>query len=413
MILKEEVLTTAKENDLLPTTIEKDYVIGWLLLKISTIKGFDGWMFKGGTCLKKCYFETYRFSEDLDFTLLPECDYSQNAIAKTLNDLTESVSDESGIQFPTELIKVEEYQNKRGEISFQCKVAYEGPLRLPQRSLQRIKFDLTKDEIITHPPAQRAINHPYSDAPAIQNNISCYSINEILAEKTRAMYERPSRARDLYDIIHISRNFQFMIHPQLARESLDKKYAYKGLPEPSVAMILATIDGDAVRSEWKNQLEHQLPVLPSADSFISELPDALIWWVDHMKLATVKPQIAPQDKFPVVSKPAFYHNVSRSGKSVGLGRKISGVPETASGYMNKISFAARNNLLAKITYREKQRIVEPYSLRRPSTGNLLLYVHELSRDSKRTNHIKAFKVNEIQNASVMKQSFTPRFAIEL
>ena len=25
--------------------------------------------FKGGTCLKKCYFETYRFSEDLDFTL--------------------------------------------------------------------------------------------------------------------------------------------------------------------------------------------------------------------------------------------------------------------------------------------------------------------------------------------------------
>lgn len=26
-------------------------------------------MFKGGTCLKKCYFETYRFSEDLDFTL--------------------------------------------------------------------------------------------------------------------------------------------------------------------------------------------------------------------------------------------------------------------------------------------------------------------------------------------------------
>ena len=26
-------------------------------------------LFKGGTCLKKCYFETYRFSEDLDFTV--------------------------------------------------------------------------------------------------------------------------------------------------------------------------------------------------------------------------------------------------------------------------------------------------------------------------------------------------------
>jgi predicted nucleotidyltransferase component of viral defense system len=29
----------------------------------------DSWVFKGGTCLKKCYFETYCFSEDLDFTL--------------------------------------------------------------------------------------------------------------------------------------------------------------------------------------------------------------------------------------------------------------------------------------------------------------------------------------------------------
>lgn len=27
-------------------------------------------MFKGGTCLRKCYFETYRFSEDLDFNVV-------------------------------------------------------------------------------------------------------------------------------------------------------------------------------------------------------------------------------------------------------------------------------------------------------------------------------------------------------
>jgi predicted nucleotidyltransferase component of viral defense system len=30
----------------------------------------QNFIFKGGTCLKKCYFEDYRFSEDLDFTLL-------------------------------------------------------------------------------------------------------------------------------------------------------------------------------------------------------------------------------------------------------------------------------------------------------------------------------------------------------
>jgi predicted nucleotidyltransferase component of viral defense system len=27
-------------------------------------------VFKGGTCLRKCYYETFRFSEDLDFTII-------------------------------------------------------------------------------------------------------------------------------------------------------------------------------------------------------------------------------------------------------------------------------------------------------------------------------------------------------
>ena len=32
-------------------------------------------VFKGGTCLKKCFFETYRFSEDLDFTVPQDMAY--------------------------------------------------------------------------------------------------------------------------------------------------------------------------------------------------------------------------------------------------------------------------------------------------------------------------------------------------
>lgn len=140
MILKDEILTTAKTHGLLPTTVEKDYVIGWLLMILSAIKKFESWIFKGGTCLKKCYFDTYRFSEDLDFTLQPDCDYSFESIDKVLKKLTESVTEETGINFPRELIKVEEYNNKIGEISFQCKVAFEGPLRLPKRSLQRVKI---------------------------------------------------------------------------------------------------------------------------------------------------------------------------------------------------------------------------------------------------------------------------------
>jgi len=51
--------------------IEKDYVLGWLLAGIAQHGDLRRtWIFKGGTCLRKCYYETFRFSEDLDFTVL-------------------------------------------------------------------------------------------------------------------------------------------------------------------------------------------------------------------------------------------------------------------------------------------------------------------------------------------------------
>jgi predicted nucleotidyltransferase component of viral defense system len=63
----------AGETGLRPNVVEKDYVLGWLLAAINANEALtSSWVFKGGTCLKKCYFETYRFSEDLDFTLTDE-----------------------------------------------------------------------------------------------------------------------------------------------------------------------------------------------------------------------------------------------------------------------------------------------------------------------------------------------------
>ncbi len=67
MIPKAQILELSSNYELLPTTVEKDYVLGWLLTAISSHAELSNWIFKGGTCLKKCYFETYRFSEDLDF----------------------------------------------------------------------------------------------------------------------------------------------------------------------------------------------------------------------------------------------------------------------------------------------------------------------------------------------------------
>ena len=72
MIPKGEILALRGEWSLSEEIIEKDYVLGWLLAGIAAEPALRNlWVFKGGTALRKCYFETYRFSEDLDFTVLP------------------------------------------------------------------------------------------------------------------------------------------------------------------------------------------------------------------------------------------------------------------------------------------------------------------------------------------------------
>jgi predicted nucleotidyltransferase component of viral defense system len=63
MIPKAIILVLAKEEALRETTVEKDYVLGWMLYGVARHPYLSRWVFKGGTCLKKCFFETYRFSE--------------------------------------------------------------------------------------------------------------------------------------------------------------------------------------------------------------------------------------------------------------------------------------------------------------------------------------------------------------
>jgi predicted nucleotidyltransferase component of viral defense system len=143
MIPKAQLLALAKHNELLPTTVQKDYVIGWPLRAISEHSVLSKWVFKGGTCLKKCYFETYRFSEDLDFTIPLEqsVSVSVDSIKTHIDEAVSWIESNSGLSFPRQGWKVEEYKNPREKTAFQVKVPFSGPLGLPSKSLQRVKFD--------------------------------------------------------------------------------------------------------------------------------------------------------------------------------------------------------------------------------------------------------------------------------
>jgi len=57
-------------------------------------------------------------------------------------------------------------------------------------------------------PATKPIWHKYSDQDAFDQLVACYSYEDLLAEKIRALGER-ARPRDLYDLINLYKKLIF------------------------------------------------------------------------------------------------------------------------------------------------------------------------------------------------------------
>lgn len=66
MIRSAEIRRIAGAAGVEPRIVELDYALGWALRGIASNEYLSKRLvFKGGTCLRKCYFPDYRFSEDL------------------------------------------------------------------------------------------------------------------------------------------------------------------------------------------------------------------------------------------------------------------------------------------------------------------------------------------------------------
>ena len=123
MIDRREILEAASAFSLLPNIVEKDYVLGWMLAGINAHDELrESWVFKGGTCLKKCYFETYRFSEDLDFTLRNEEHLDEEFLRTAFEEVSSWVTEQSGLNIPADQLEFDIYDNSRGHPNCQGKI---------------------------------------------------------------------------------------------------------------------------------------------------------------------------------------------------------------------------------------------------------------------------------------------------
>jgi len=123
--------------------LERDYCLAWLLAGIaeSEIKGILG--FKGGTALKRCYFGDYRFSEDLDFTLIEPVPPEE--LVRRLETVYAAVREASGIVFTFDREDRHAHAN-----SYTFYLRYVGPL--PRGN--DVKVDITLREHLVYPLQQ-------------------------------------------------------------------------------------------------------------------------------------------------------------------------------------------------------------------------------------------------------------------
>ena len=201
MIKPGEIQKKANQVGVRDQQIEKDYILSWILWGVANHEQLAKMVvFKGGTVLKKVYFEDYRFSEDLDFTLLDN-EISNEQIFDWFNEIFNLIKEEANI--PLKKIDDDEAdedktkEDKEEGLNFY--IGYVGPLGGFGNN-KKVKIDISKSEKLEFEPIVKNAIVDYSDLDDYK--LLCYPLEELLVEKLRCTMQR-MQPRDYYDIWYL------------------------------------------------------------------------------------------------------------------------------------------------------------------------------------------------------------------
>ncbi len=211
----EELRRLSAETGFSSKLLEKDYHLTRILQRISK-KKIKNLVFKGGTCLNKCYLGFYRLSEDLDFV------YNHNVKGKTklqikkiLDSLRRNlfaILNEIGFKTNKELGKGWKMLTSREDpkiVGLEVIITYNSMI---DNSVQTIKLEISFRNKLRNPTKMKVIGHDFIDAlgePILRKDVEIEVIDlaENFAEKFRALVTRKNVAiRDIYDIYFILKN---------------------------------------------------------------------------------------------------------------------------------------------------------------------------------------------------------------
>ena len=258
--------------------IEKDYILSWVLAGIAANKKLQNELiFKGGTALKKCYFGNYRFSEDLDFTAKEDIvrgNLLEEEIEKSCEIATNLVQKFSPLE-----LKVERYKEKESHPGGQEAFNIRGKFPWHRQFLPKVMVEITTEEPTQIEPVKRPILHGYEEE--IFQEINVYSLEEIIAEKMRAILQHfkkleergwtRSRARDYYDIWRIINGYSNALRMEIISPLFLEKCKVKEVEFTNPGDFFDNILLDYIAKTWEQWLGPLVPDLPPFKLVIDDL----------------------------------------------------------------------------------------------------------------------------------------------
>lgn len=230
--------------------VERDYVLTHIVEALAQLEPPSGLVFKGGTALRLCFYEDFRYSADLDFSLV---ELTVEDGLELLRRALERCMEEVGLPRLTLADEPSE-------------VEYVGPLGRERA----IKLDLADDELVLE-TTRRPVISRYSDQPDDGATITTYTLEEIAAEKLRCVIQR-LLCRDISDL-----------HRLFVREGVDveivwplfeEKARSKNLDPDRFNERLLTREPQ-YRRRWEQELSDLEPDVAQFEEVIRQLRRAL------------------------------------------------------------------------------------------------------------------------------------------
>ncbi len=239
MVNKDEIIKIAKKEKLPLGTIEKDFILTFILKKIYESDLKDKLVFKGGTALHKLYLHK-RMSIDLDFT----------EVKPIMIDELKTV------------IEDKEINSKIKEVN---KTSNSTKIVLNYTSVLEYKNNIIIDISKREKPILGLIIKKLRSYYFEDIEVLTLQLEELIAEKIRAIIQR-NKPRDYLDIYYVlyKENFDFKNVIDIAKQKLkldNDKFDIKGIFN----------NLDIVRSLWEQDLRGILPHIPDFDKVINKV----------------------------------------------------------------------------------------------------------------------------------------------